>query len=68
MRHLLLLFIFQCLHWSIQAQPICKIQTYNTNDGLSQSLVQRLFQDNDGLLWMCTWNGLDCYDGYSFTN
>lgn len=68
MKHLLFLFIFQCLHWAIQAQPICRVQTFTINDGLSQSLVQRLFQDNDGLLWMCTWNGLDCYDGYSFTN
>lgn len=67
-RLLFFLLISQCLHWTALAQPICKIQTFTTDDGLSQSLVQRLFQDKNGLLWMCTWNGLDCYDGYSFTN
>jgi len=52
---------------NIHAQPLCRIQHYSVNDGLSQSFVQRMVQSDDGLLWFGTWDGLNCYDGYSFT-
>jgi len=26
-----------------------------------------MVQSDDGLLWFGTWDGLNCYDGYSFT-
>ena len=52
---------------NIHAQPLCRIQHYSINDGLSQSFVQRMVQSDDGLLWFGTWDGLNCYDGYSFT-
>lgn len=52
----------------MQAQPVCQIQHFSMDDGLSQSFVQRIFQDEDGVLWFSTWNGLDSYDGYSFVN
>lgn len=34
-------------------------------DGLSHSAVMSLFQDNTDLVWMGTYDGLDCYDGAS---
>ncbi len=34
-----------------------------TNDGLSSSSVTSLCQDSRGLLWIGTWDGLNCYDG-----
>lgn len=35
------------------------------SDGLSHSAVLSLFQDNTDLVWMGTYDGLDCYDGSS---
>lgn len=50
------------------AQPVCQIQHFSVDDGLSQSIVQRIIQDRRGFIWFSTWNGLDRYDGYSFKN
>lgn len=40
-------------------QPICQIQHFSVDDGLSQSIVQRIIQDKKGFIWFGTWNGLD---------
>ncbi|MDE6371444.1 MAG: hypothetical protein K2K92_08160, partial [Duncaniella sp.] len=39
---------------------------YDEDSGLSSPLVGGGVQDRDGLMWFATWNGLNCYDGYSF--
>lgn len=36
-------------------------------DGLSQWHVTKIMQDNTGMMWFGTWNGLNRYDGYQFT-
>ncbi len=36
-------------------------------DGLSQSSVFAILQDNRGMMWFGTWDGLNRYDGYRFT-
>ncbi len=36
------------------------------NDGLSQGMVIRIFQDRYGFMWFATLDGLDQYDGYHF--
>jgi len=41
-------------------------QLDNTN-GLSNSSVNTIFQDSENLLWIGTWDGLNRYDGNSFT-
>lgn len=33
------------------------------DDGLSSSSINSLYQDSRGLLWIGTWDGLNCYDG-----
>ena len=64
-RTLLLSLIYSLV---LPAQPICRIRHYSVSDGLSQSFVQRICQAPNGLLWFGTWNGLNSYDGYTFTN
>ncbi|MGH1542444.1 MAG: ligand-binding sensor domain-containing protein, partial [Arenicella sp.] len=41
-------------------------ERYSILDGLSQSLVQDIVQDNTGYMWFATGNGLSRYDGYEF--
>jgi signal transduction histidine kinase/ligand-binding sensor domain-containing protein/DNA-binding response OmpR family regulator len=36
------------------------------NDGLSNSSVNTIYQDSDGLLWFGTWDGLNVYNGREF--
>lgn len=38
-----------------------------TNQGLSQSIVYGIYQDRAGFLWFATRDGLNRYDGYTFT-
>ncbi len=39
---------------------------YGIRDGLPGSVVGGGVQDNKGLIWFATWNGLYCHDGYEF--
>jgi len=38
----------------------------NSLDGLSSNIVEDVFQDSDGFLWVCTKDGLNRYEGHSF--
>ncbi|MEN8118018.1 MAG: two-component regulator propeller domain-containing protein, partial [Bacteroidota bacterium] len=40
--------------------------TWSIDDGLSQSVVNCIFQDSRGYIWMGTQNGLDRFDGENF--
>ncbi|MBK8806648.1 MAG: hypothetical protein IPO21_08385 [Bacteroidales bacterium] len=40
----------------------------STSDGLSQSIVVDIIQDHIGYMWFATHNGLNKYDGYTFTH
>jgi ligand-binding sensor domain-containing protein/signal transduction histidine kinase len=60
----LILFIF--LHcFSSNAQQYL-FSGYSIGDGLSQSVVNCIFQDSKGYIWFGTQNGLNKYNGYSF--
>ncbi|RNC80132.1 MAG: hypothetical protein ED557_12540 [Balneola sp.] len=48
--------------WS-QTYPF---RTYSIEDGLSESVVNDLIQDDDGYLWLATGYGLNKFDGISF--
>ncbi len=39
---------------------------YSISEGLSQSVVNCIFQDSKGYIWLGTQNGLNRFDGYSF--
>ena len=53
--------LFSCfsLHAQLQLNEISHI------NGLSQNTVNSIIQDNDGFLWIATYNGINKYDGYS---
>lgn len=48
------------------AQGLVNVKHYSVKDGMSQNTVQGVLQDNEGYIWMATWNGLEKFDGYSF--
>lgn len=44
-----------------------KFSYISINDGLSQSTVFSINQDNRGNMWFATYDGVNKYDGYAFT-
>ena len=65
----LLLTIIWChLLPVLSAQEMINVRHYSIEDGLSQNIVQDMLQDNDGYIWLATWNGLEKFDGYTFKN
>ena len=49
------------------AQPYCRVRTFTIADGLAANNVAEFCQSADGIVWVATWNGLCCYDGYGFS-
>lgn len=67
MRLLLFLsFFFSGFYLSAQPKHI-RFDNLGINDGLSQSLVNDIIQDKKGFIWIATQDGLNKYDGISFT-
>ena len=58
----ILLFVFPLLSQNFQ----CYDQL-TSEDGLSQSTVNCILQDRDGIIWIGTQDGLNMFDGYKFT-
>ena len=54
---------------SLHAEPAESISFVHIglDDGLSQSTVFDITQDERGNMWFATYNGLNKYDGYDFT-
>jgi diguanylate cyclase (GGDEF)-like protein len=44
-----------------------RFEHLSVDDGLSNSEIMTILQDQDGLMWFGTQNGLNRYDGYSVT-
>lgn len=59
------LFFF-CLQ--LNAKPVDPffVQHYDNRNGLSNSSINKLFNDKDNMLWVATWDGLNMYDGSTF--
>ena len=43
-----------------------EVRNYTIRDGLSDSSPRSLVQDSDGVLWIGSWNGVDCFGGSEF--
>ncbi len=50
------------------AQPICQITDFTAENGLPQDIASAVLQDQKGFIWICTRNGLNKFDGYTFKN
>ena len=61
-----LLFVCGVLSASAQAPPLV-FDRISVDQGLSQSIVVSIIQDVRGFLWFGSEDGLNLYDGYSFT-
>lgn len=48
-------------------QKSTRYERLTTASGLSQSTINKIIQDKKGFLWFATADGLNRYDGYSFT-
>lgn len=68
MRKAILLTWCFLLCWAkpICAQPQCTVTHYDEFNGMAQWYVKRIVQDQQGMIWFATWNGLNRYDGYEF--
>ncbi|MDH6534164.1 hybrid sensor histidine kinase/response regulator [Parabacteroides sp. 52] len=63
----LIIFLF-CLIGALNANQLpYHFYTLNLKDGLSQLTVVKIYQDSKGFMWFATRNGLNKYDGNSFT-
>jgi DNA-binding response OmpR family regulator/ligand-binding sensor domain-containing protein len=64
-KHLICLLWFVAL--SVLGQPYCNVRLFTLRDGLSSNVITSMGQTKDQLMWFSSWNGLSCYDGYTFT-
>lgn len=55
--------VFYLLFSPIQAQTK---RLFDHNDGLSNSLINQVFQDHQGFIWVATEDGLNRFDGIKF--
>lgn len=67
MRRILLALFMLLIHETVSAQSAYTLHTFNLRDGLAANKISGIEQDSKGLIWLATWNGLCCYDGYQFT-
>ena len=62
----LLLFAIQSAVFLFAEQ--LPIRVYTPADGLPSQTVNCVVRDSHGFLWLCTWDGLVAFDGYTFAN
>lgn len=55
-------------HIGLYAQPHCRMQRYSFEEGLPHNIVTGVLQDQNGMIWVSTWNGLSRFDGHEFVN
>lgn len=58
-----MLFLF----WVIPFISFAKAILYEGRDGLNSNDISAIAKDNRGLMWIGTYNGINIYDGYTFT-
>lgn len=67
-RLIILVFLIAACRPLFGVNLVCDLKNFSYEDGLSHSTITGIFQDQRGLMWFSTWNGLSSYDGYFFQN
>lgn len=62
---LLLLFLFSMSNLVVAWEKRIPVISLGRNEGLSNGAVNSILRDSEGYFWMCTWNGLNRWDGHS---
>jgi len=65
-KHILILFLLFISLLAVSQPKKIKFENLSLKDGLSQSSIRCISQDDKGFLWFGTLDGLNKYDGYSF--
>lgn len=60
-------YIFLLLLFTVLTAQGQKGKLFTPDKELSSSLINRIYQDKDGFIWIATENGLNKYDGTKFT-
>ncbi len=66
-RTLAVIYILCTIASSTLAQPFCTVHTFSISEGLTTNHITHIAQDDTGLLWLSSINGLWSFDGYQFT-
>ncbi len=64
---LLVLILLTCIYSPRTQTTQVKFHNLSSEQGLSQITARCIYQDSKGFLWVGTQDGLNKYDGYSFT-
>lgn len=64
-KHLLTLLFALCSLLSVEARGLARFQHLSIKDGLSSLCAGPTYQDEFGMVWICTNNGLNRFDGRS---
>ena len=51
----------------LKAQPFCTVRTFSISQGLTTNTITHMAQDDKGMMWLSSINGLWSFDGYEFT-
>ena len=51
MKKHLLFFSFLIILFPLTAQPLCQIEYFTANNGLSQGVITAILQDQKGFMW-----------------
>lgn len=68
MQRLLFILVLVMARLTFYGQSMCRLRHYDEYSGMSQWYVTQIVQDNKGMMWFATWNGMDRFDGVRFEN
>ncbi|MFZ4590967.1 MAG: two-component regulator propeller domain-containing protein [Ignavibacteria bacterium] len=66
-KRILVLFILVFLSQNVFPQRYFT-KTYDIENGLPTRMIYDICQDTTGLIWVATYEGITCYDGFKFMN
>lgn len=65
-KYVISVFLFLSAALGAVSQPYCRVNTFSISQGLTTNNITHFAQDNNGLMWFSSVNGLWSFDGYDF--